>query len=264
MKIEITALRIVAAHGVLAEEKTHPQPFIFDISMDADCEDAALRDDLSATVNYSEVCALVEKVATSKSYNLIEALARECAFSILEKFARVNSVSVTVGKPEAPVKAQFGNISTTYFAERNKVYLSLGSSQGDRERTIKSAIAKLNALRGVEVLRTSSLIKTAPEGGVAKNEFVNCAVELDCFLSPRALLDKIHTIESHLGRTRNVRWADRSIDIDIIFFGDKVIAEDGIGIPHPLYMGRTFVTKPLKELCPEKICPLTHKAVKDM
>lgn len=264
MKIEISALEIMATHGVLAEEKSNPQPFLFDITMQADCEEAALRDDLAKTVNYSEVCATVTKVATAKSYNLIEALARECAFSILENFVRVTSVEVKVSKPQAPVKAKFGNISVSYYAERNRVYLSLGSSQGDRERTIKSAIGKLSALRGVEVLRTSSMIRTAPVGGVAKNEFVNCAAELDCFLTPRALLDKIHTIEAHLGRVRNERWGDRTIDIDIIFFGDKVIAEDGLAIPHPLYSDRQFVTGPLKQLCPEKVCPLTHRAVKDM
>ena len=264
MKIEISSLEIMAKHGVLAEEKTTPQPFVFDVSVEADCEDAALRDDLSVTVNYSEVCALVTEVATAKSYDLIEALARECALSLLEKFTLATAVTVRVSKPAAPVKANVGNVSVTYSAERNKVYLSLGSSQGDRERTIKSAINKLNALRGVDVLRVSSMVKTAPEGGVAKNEFVNCAAELDCILSPRALLDKIRTIEAHLGRVRDVRWDDRTIDIDIIFFGDKVIAEDGLAVPHPYYSQRKFVTEPLKQLCPEKICPLSHRAVKDM
>lgn len=264
MKIEITALEVTTTHGVLPSEKVRPQPFLFDITLQADCEDAALKDDLGETVNYSLVCALVEKVATAKSYNLIESLARECALAIMEKFDRVTAATVRVSKPQAPVNARFGNISVTYSAERNRVYLSLGSSQGDRERTIKSALAKLNALRGVRVVRTSSMIKTAPEGGVAKNEFINCAAELDCFLSPRALLDKIHTIEAHLGRVRDERWADRTIDIDIIFFGDKVIAEDGLAVPHPLYSSRVFVTRPLKELCPEKVCPLSHRAVKDM
>ena len=179
MKIEISSLEIMAKHGVLAEEKTTPQPFVFDVSVEADCEDAALRDDLSLTVNYSEVCALVTEIATAKSYDLIEALARECALSLLEKFTLATAVTVRVSKPAAPVKANVGNVSVTYSAERNKVYLSLGSSQGDRERTIKSAINKLNALRGVDVLRVSSMVKTAPEGGVAKNEFVNCAAELD-------------------------------------------------------------------------------------
>ena len=264
MKICIEKLEVQCVHGVLPEEKKTPRPFLFDIEMETDSEDAALRDDLALTVNYSAVCALIAEVATAKSYDLIEALARECALSVLEKFPRVISVKVTVNKPFAPVPAKFSNISVCYAAERNTVYLSLGSSVGDRERTIKSAIAALGALRGVEVKRVSSMIKTAPEGGVAKNEFVNCAAELDCLLSPEALLDKIHTIEARLGRVRNVRWADRTIDIDMIFFGDKVIAGDGLAVPHPRYRERAFVTGPLKELCPEKICPLGHIAVKDM
>lgn len=264
MKINITALKIMATHGVLPEEKKTPQPFVFDVSLDADCEDAALRDDLSATVNYSQVCALITKVATAKSYNLIEALARECALSVLENFKRVSAVEVKVSKPQAPIAADFGDVSVTYRAERNTVYISLGSSQGDRERIIKSALSKLSALRGVEVVKVSPFIKTVPVGGIAHNEFINCAAELSCILSPRALLDKIHTIEARLGRVREQRWADRTIDIDIIFFGDKVIAENGLAIPHPRYAERQFVTGPLKELCPEKICPLTHRAVKDL
>ena len=264
MKIEISSLEIVTTHGVHDFEKVTPKPFIFDISLEADCEEAALQDDLSKTVNYSRVCELVTKVATAKSYNLIESLARECVFSILENFSRVTSAAVRVSKPQAPVKARFGNISVTYAAERNTVYLSLGSSLGEREMTIKSAINMLGSLRGVKVVRTSSMVKTAPVGGVAKNEFVNCAAEIDCFLTPRALIDKIHVIEARLGRVRQERWGDRTIDIDIVFFGDKVIAEDGLAIPHPQYPGRSFVTEPLKQLCPEKVCPLAHKAVKDM
>ncbi len=264
MKIDITALEVITTHGVHADEKVNPQPFIFDISLDCDSEEGAVCDDIGKTVNYSQVCALVIGVATSKTYNLIESLARECAFAILEKFDRVNAVNVRVSKPQAPIKAKFGNVSVSYFAERNTVYLSLGSSQGDREKILKAAISQLDALRGVKVERTSSFIKSAPVGGVAKNEFVNCAAQLGCILSPRALLDKIHTIEARLGRVRTIRWADRPIDIDIIFFGDKVIAEEGLAVPHPHYRGRSFVVEPLKELCPEKVCPLTHTAVKDM
>ena len=264
MKIEITHLEIMAAHGVHDEEKITPQPFIFDIALDCDNEEAAVCDDLSKTVNYSQVCATVNGVVTAKTYNLIESLARECAFAILEKFDRIKSVLVTVGKPQAPIKAKFGTVSVSYRAERNTVWLSLGSSLGNREKTIRTAISMLSDLRGVTLGRVSPFLTTQPVGGVAENEFINCGVELSCILSPRALLDKIHVIEARLGRVRNRRWEDRTIDIDIIFFGDKVIAEDGLAIPHPHYRDRAFVIQPLKYLCPEKICPLTHTAVKDM
>lgn len=264
MKIFIEGLEIFAAHGVLESEKTNPQPFIFDVCMDADLEEAAVCDDVSKTVNYAEACAVIKQTATEKQYDLLESLARECAITLLEKFKKLDSVSVKISKPQAPVEAQFTNMAVEYRAERNIVYLSVGSSLGDRERTIKSALAKLDAMRGIEVKRVTPNIRTAPEGGVAKNEFLNCAAEVECLLSPAALLDKIHTVESHLGRTREMRWDDRTIDIDIIFFGDKVIAQNGLAVPHPLYSRRAFVVEPLKQLCPEKVCPLLHKAVKDM
>ena len=101
-------------------------------------------------------------------------------------------------------------------------------------------------------------------GGVAQNGFLNCAVELDCLLSPDKLLGKIHEIEDAAGRVREKRWADRTLDIDIVFFGNRVIAQEGLIVPHPDYMNRDFVLKPLAEIAPEWVCPLERKRIADM
>lgn len=263
-KINVSGLEIRARHGVLPLEKQQPQPFIFDVELDADVQTAAISDDVNETVNYAEVCEAVKEVALSRSFNLLESLSRECALVILEKFPRVLAVKVTVQKPQAPIEEKFKSVGVTYSAERQKSILSLGSSMGDRRAVIDRAIALLGEVRGIKVLRVSDYIATPPYGGVAKNQFLNCAVMIECLLTPRRLLEEINKIEVTLGRVRGVRWADRTADIDIIFFGDKIIAEEGLIIPHPDYFNRDFVLIPVKQIAPDFVCPVRRKMLRDM
>lgn len=264
MEIEISGLEIAARHGVLESEKIQPQPFVFDILLDVDFTQAAVDDDLGATVNYAEVCATVREVVLAESYNLIESLARECALAILERFRRVNAVTVTVSKPQAPVAEKFRNIGVTFRAERNEVILSLGSSLGDKRAALDGAVAALGDVRGVTVEKVSDYIETQPYGGVARQPFLNAAVLIECLLSPRELLGHIHRIERSLGRVRAERWGDRTADIDIVFFGSKIIAEAGLIVPHADYMNRDFVLIPAKQIAPDFVCPLRRRMLKDL
>ncbi|MDE7163302.1 MAG: 2-amino-4-hydroxy-6-hydroxymethyldihydropteridine diphosphokinase [Clostridia bacterium] len=262
--IDIKGLEVTACHGVLPQEKTNPQPFVFDISIDCDTLSAAKSDDVNDTVNYAEVCETVTAFCKQNSFNLIERLAYGAAFTIVEKYAKIKAAEVTVHKPQAPVGLPFSDISVTARVERNKVVLSLGSSEGDRKATLDGAVKEISALRGVKLLKTSDYIKTEPYGGAAQNEFLNCAVLTECLISPRDLLNAVHAIEAKFGRKREVRWGDRTLDIDIIFFGNKVIAEEGLSIPHPDYKSRDFVLTPLKQIAPDFVCPVTGKRVSDM
>ena len=263
MDIEISGLEISARHGVLAEEKKNNQPFIFDVKITTDGV-AAHSDDLADTVDYAEVCKLVESVCKNNVFDLIERLAYEAAFSIAERFTNAKSVKVTVHKPKAPICMTFADVWVTEKIERNTVYLSLGSSVGDKEAALNGAIAALGKVRGVEVSEVSDYIQTQPYGGVAKNTFLNCAVRCECILSPRELLNSIHEIEEKFGRERIKRWDDRTLDIDIIFFGNKTVVEDGLFIPHPDYENRAFVLEPLKQIAPSFVCPRLHKRISDI
>ena len=169
-RIGIKGLYVVATHGVNPEEKVKPQPFVLDVELRKDFTDAAIADDLSKTVNYAKVCSLIMEIVTKNSYNLIEKLAYECAFAIAEKYP-VKSVAVVVHKPEAPVAAKFRDISVTAEVVREKVYLSLGSSEGEKKATLDAAIEKLKVVRGVSVTKVSSFMETEPYGGVAQNVF---------------------------------------------------------------------------------------------
>lgn len=262
--IEIKGLKVSACHGVLPSEKECPQLFVFDISVDVDIQKAAESDEVSDTVDYADVCSIVSDYCKANSFNLIERLARGAALTVLKKYPSANAVEVTVHKPHAPVPQPFGDVSVFYRAERNTVILSLGSSLGDSAAILNTAIAKIGASEGVNVLKVSRFIKSAPYGGVAENEFLNCALSIECLLPPRALLKRLNDIEAEAGRTREKRWADRTLDIDIIFFGDKIMAEEGLCVPHPDYYNRPFVIEPIKEIAPSFVCPLLKKRLSDM
>ena len=135
---------------------------------------------------------------------------------------------------------------------------------GDREQYLNSALNKLNAYRGITVKKVSDFIETEPYGGVAKNKFLNCAAEVETLLSPRELLCAVHEIEQSLDRVREKHWADRTLDIDIIFFGKRVIVEDDLIIPHPEYLKRDFVLIPLKQIAPDFVCPVLKKPIGDI
>lgn len=263
-EISVKGLKVEARHGVLPEEKINPQPFVFDIIMDCDTYAAATSDDVNKTVNYAEVCQTVTQFCAGNTFGLIETLAYRTAFLLAEKYPLIKAVEVTVHKPEAPVGLPFDDISVTARVERNTVILSLGSSDGDKKATLDGAVKALGALDGVTVLKISDYIETAPYGGAAKNTFLNCAVKAECLLSPRELLNKIHLIESNFGRVRKERWDDRTLDIDIVFFDNKIIAKEGLCVPHPDYKNRTFVLTPLKQIVPDFVCPLFHKRIADM
>ena len=110
--------------------------------------------------------------------------------------------------------------------------------------------------KGDTLKKVSSYLETAPYGGVAKNTFLNACAEIETYLPPRALLDEIHRIEAEGERIRNLRWDDRTLDIDIIFYG--------LTVPHTDYKNRTFVLGPLSEIAPDFICPVNGKKVSQL
>ena len=247
MEIKISGLEISACHGVLDFEKVNAQKFVFDLTLQVDGS-AIDSDEISATVNYAEVCNLIEKITKENKFNLIETLAAKCAFEILEQFDKVQKITLTCNKPQAPIAQKFSNVGVTVEFERVKAYLSLGSSIGDREGYLNKAIKLLDETRGVRVEKVSKYLETEPYGGVAKNKFLNCAACIDTFLSPHKLLKEIHRIEYECYRSREKRWDDRTLDIDIIFYGDRKICDETLTIPHPDFMNRDFVIKPLQSI----------------
>lgn len=133
----------------------------------------------------------------------------------------------------------------------NTAYLSLGSNQGERLELLRKAVSMLNDVEGVEVAGISSVYETDPVGYVDQPAFLNLAVAVETTLDPRALLAACQGIESALGRTRTVRWGPRTIDIDILLYGNVRLDSEELTIPHPRLCERAFALVPLVEIAPD-------------
>jgi len=133
-------------------------------------------------------------------------------------------------------------------------YIGVGSNLGDRKKHIEDAIEKLKNIEGVEVKRVSSIYETEPVGGPKQGKYLNGAIEIETGLGPREFLGKLQDIEKELGRKKTVKNGPRTIDLDILLYGDNKIDEPDLKIPHPNMREREFVMKPLKEIYEPESC----------
>jgi 2-amino-4-hydroxy-6-hydroxymethyldihydropteridine diphosphokinase len=143
------------------------------------------------------------------------------------------------------------------------VVIALGSNLGDREMNLKTALVKMKE-RGMYIEKLSSFVETEPYGYTDQPKFLNavCLVETD--LSPRALLNTLLAIEREMGRVRTVKWGPRVIDLDIVFYEDLIVNEEGLIIPHPDAHNRLFVLEPLSEIAPDLVHPVLKKTVQEL
>ena len=262
-KIDITNLQVYATHGVFAKEKVEAQPFVFDCSIDYDFKKAAKKDDLAFTLDYGQIMQDITDFCKQNSFDLIETLCYRTAEMLMDNYP-INGINLTVKKPKAPVDLPFENVSVSVSLKRIDVYLSLGSNLGDRQNILDEAVAQLAKNKAIKVLKVSSPYENPPYGGVAQYPFINTAVKISTYLSPDSLLEYIHSIEANAHRSRDVRWGDRTLDIDIIFYGDEIINTDNLTIPHADYHNRDFVLVPLNEIAPSFICPIERKRISEL
>lgn len=140
------------------------------------------------------------------------------------------------------------------------VAVALGTNLGDRAAHLALAIAHLSKLLGD--IRVSSVIETAPEGVPdAQSPFLNAVVTGTTVLPPRALLDALLAIERLEGRERLYRYAPRTLDLDLILYGEQVVREEGLEVPHPRFRERRFVLAPLAEIAGEWRDPVTGSTI---
>ncbi|HEV2295475.1 MAG TPA: 2-amino-4-hydroxy-6-hydroxymethyldihydropteridine diphosphokinase [Tepidisphaeraceae bacterium] len=146
-----------------------------------------------------------------------------------------------------------------------RAFIAIGANLGDRAATIRSALETLDRSDGVDVVRVSTLIENPAVGGPAESPpFLNGAAELSTTLNPHALLARLLDIERSLGRERRQRWAPRTIDLDLLLYGDEVIQTNNLTVPHPLMHERDFVLAPLAEIAPDVVHPLLHVPIRHL
>lgn len=259
-KIIIKDFEVHAFHGVLAEEKKLGQKFIVSLELMLDFTDAAENDDLEKTINYAEVCYSVEEFMKENTYDLIETVANKLSIYLLNQYSIIEKIKVLIKKPWAPIARPLDYVATEVERGWSRAYVGIGSNMGDKQQNIDAAISMLNDDK-TKVTAISNMYTTKPVGYLDQDDFLNCAVEVKTLLSPHNFLKFLNCIESRLKRERVVRWGPRTIDLDILFFEDRIISDKNLVIPHPRLHERMFVIEPLCDIAPYFIHPVNRKSI---
>lgn len=142
-------------------------------------------------------------------------------------------------------------------------YLGLGSNLGNRLAFLRGGRDSLTSRSDIALLRASAVFETEAVGGPPDNPpFLNAVLEIETALSPRELLAACQAVEDEFGRTRPMEWAPRTLDIDLLMYGEATISESDLQIPHPRLHERNFVLAPLNELVPDLVHPVLKKPIR--
>jgi dihydroneopterin aldolase/2-amino-4-hydroxy-6-hydroxymethyldihydropteridine diphosphokinase len=263
-------------HGVFEHERRDGQDFTVDAVLHVDMTKAASTDDLAATVDYGALAIRIADIVRGEPVDLIETLAVRIAAGCLES-SGVHAVDVLVHKPHAPITEPFTDVVVAIRRERItkpaeldqtgqdildrrpdqpvSVVLALGTNLGDRLSTLRRAVQDLAELDGIQVDGVSPVFETDPVGGPEQPDYLNAVLLLRTSLSPRELLAATQRIEAGHGRERTVRWGPRTLDIDVIRYGDVRSDDPVLELPHPRAQVRAFVLVPWLALDPQAWLP---------
>ncbi len=257
--IRLLGVEAAGHHGVLEVEKLTGQPFVVDVVLELDLSRAGRTDDLADTVSYAEIAGDVMARITGPPFDLIERLAEVIADDVLAR-PLVDAVEVTVHKPQAPVGHPFRDVQVQVRRERGvPVVVAVGANLGDAATTLSEAVADLAATPGVRVTAVGPLVETDPVGGPDQPAYLNSVVLAHTTLRPARLLEILHGIEARYGRTREVRWGARTLDLDLIQVGtpstpQEVRSQDpALSLPHPRAHERAFVLAPWSRVQPDAV-----------
>ncbi|WP_061962949.1 2-amino-4-hydroxy-6-hydroxymethyldihydropteridine diphosphokinase [Demequina aurantiaca] len=287
-QIMVEGIRVTGYHGVLATERETGQVFMADVVAHVSTRAAAGNDILAYTVNYSDIADRVAEVLAGDPADLLETVAASVARVVLE-MEGVQCVDVAIHKPQAPLHVEFRDVvlrirrdlrNGDLYADRRigssanipndplgvplladpadqqpesatVAYLALGGNVGDVEPTLRAAVNDLNRIADIDVVGTSPLVRTDPVGGPEQPDFLNAVIEVSTTLSPRGLLAACQGIEMVHGRERGVANGPRTLDIDVISYGDEFFEADDLTVPHPRAHERGFVLIPWAYLAPD-------------
>lgn len=263
-KIFIEDLEIFANHGVMKEENVLGQKFIVNAVLECDTREAGISDDLVKSVNYAEVCGLIEKVMKENTYKLIEAAAENTAQSILLSYDKVKKVTINLKKPWAPILMNVNAVGIEITRGWHTSYIALGSNMGDKYRHLTGAVESIDKNQCCRVEKISDFIVTKPVGEVEQEDFLNGCIEVKTLYTPYELLDFLHEIEREHHRERTIRWGPRTLDLDIILYDDIIINDVDLIIPHPEAANREFVLEPLCAIAPYAYHPVKNKRINEL
>ncbi len=263
-EIKIDRIKFRANHGVFAFEKEQGQEFYLSINIKTNFEETLFNDDLKNTIHYGLISEDAVLFLQQNTFDLIETAIYRLSNFLFSKYNEIEELELEIFKPNAPVDLEFKDISVKVRHKRNSVFIALGSSIGKKDDYFDKAIKMLKETIGVYKIKESNRYKSLPLGDTAKEEFLNSVIEIETILSPFKLLEVLNEIEDSLDRKRDIKWGDRTIDLDILFYNDEIICKDNLIIPHPEVRNRDFVLKPMMDLNKNFISPLDKKRIIDL
>ncbi len=263
-QIRIENLEVYAHHGVLKEENTLGQKFLVSLILFTDTAKAGRSDNLSFSVDYADVAHFAERQMKEKEYKLIESAAENLAEQILLQFPLIDMISVEIRKPWAPILLPLDHVSVKIQRGWTRVYLSVGSNMGGKEEKIEKSLQALREDRRIREVTESTRIQTKPYGYTEQDDFLNSAVALETIYQPEELLMRLHQIEEQGHREREIHWGPRTIDLDILLYGDALIQTEKLVIPHREMHLRDFVLRPLVQIAPWAVHPVFHKTIYEL
>ena len=255
--IHLTGLRAEGFHGVFPDERRDGQMFLIDVSIGLALDQAAAHDDLTQTVHYGELALRIVEDVESDPVDLIETVAeRICALVLTD--SRIDEVTVTLHKPQAPITVPFGDVAVTMTRRRDRgasrAVIAIGSNLGDRSATILAAVSAVAQHDGVRLVAISDLHETVALKLDGPDEeaprYLNAVAIVETTLDPEGLLRVLQSIEAQFGRTREVVWGDRTLDLDLIDFDGLQQESATLILPHPRAAEREFVLAPWLEADP--------------
>ena len=288
-EIIIKNLKLFGFHGVNPEEKEKGQDFIFNLRImlkkSTFKTGGSYTDNISGTVNYSEIIALTKEVNNSCSYDLLETLCEELAGKIAAYSPLISAVKVKVEKPSPPIKEDIGSVGVSFkTASKNSpgymgsylnknyksgevFYISIGTNMGNRKNNLKIAVENLLQNNFISIEKISSIYKTEPMYVKEQASFYNIAIKgkiIDAIpgkvYGPFELLGFLKSIEYKMGRGKSsLRYGPRIIDLDLLYFNGLQINSEILALPHPKMAERKFVLIPLREIEPDFI--LENKSI---
>lgn len=251
-------------HGALPEENRLGQRFAADVTLTTDLYNASVTDSLEQTINYAEVYKRIKETIEGPPCALIETVAGRIADIILTEFPSVSGCCVRISKPDPPIPGSTGQVSVEIERQRVVAYLGLGTNIGQRESYLEHALDKLNALHQTRVISCSSIYETVPVGPVRQPDFLNMVAGVETVLPAEVLLKESQKIEKALKRKRDVHWGPRTIDLDLLVYGNLRRNSEQLSLPHPELTRRAFVLVPFMEITPHLVIPGTGKSVLEL
>ncbi len=264
-QIRIEKLQVYAHHGVFPEEAKLGQRFTVSAVLCTDIRRPGLSDDLANTIDYGAVCREIVSFMTENRFQLIEACCEQLAERLLLTWPDVlNQVDLEIQKPWAPIGLPLETAAVRISRGWHDAYLALGSNMGDRQAFLQGAVDHFREDPRTRVQSVSTFIETASYGYTDQAPFLNGVMRVRTTLSPDELLDRCHEEEQAADRVRKIHWGPRTLDLDILFYDDEIIGTERLVVPHPDMAARDFVLKPMAEIAPWKVHPVTGKTMARM